>query len=174
MATLGLSAPWDTYVAEVEQMFMYDEEVHVVFDREEMELMLYVDAPYKAVALDVLLPDSKDFGDTHLKITIIPANANVHNVSLSKNDLFENAFSLNPAFSFVKTIHGVFPNDLTYVVFENRVVQYFNDNLGDIYGCCSTLYQNIAKDIFVPMDGVFFCTDKPSDLKGRNWSEQWP
>ena len=39
-------------------------------------------------------------------------------------------------------------NSFTYVVFEKEVVQYWNDNLGDINGLRSTLYQDLAKEIF--------------------------
>ena len=48
---------------------------------------------------------------------------------------------------------------MTYVVFKKEVVQYFNDSLGDIHGVCSTLMQDIAKDIFEDTEGVYFCTD---------------
>ena len=34
--------------------------------------------------------------------------------------------------------------DITYVIFKNCVVQFFNDNLNDAHGLISTLYQNIA------------------------------
>ena len=43
-------------------------------------------------------------------------------------------------------------------VFAKEVVQYWNDSLSDPYGKVSTLYQDIAKDIFEDTDGVMFCT----------------
>ena len=49
-------------------------------------------------------------------------------------------------------------NPLTYVVLKKEVVQFFNDNLNDIHGLETTLYQTIAKDVF-DGTGVFFCTD---------------
>lgn len=45
----------------------------------------------------------------------------------------------------------------------NKVVQYFNDDLGDAHGVCSTLYQEIAKDVFGEHEGIFFCTNLPAD-----------
>ena len=48
---------------------------------------------------------------------------------------------------------------MTYVVFVKEVVQYFNDDLGDANGVCSTLYQDIAKRLFTSTEGVFFCTN---------------
>ena len=66
-------------------------------------------------------------------------------------------------------------NPITYVVFVNEVVQYFNDDLGDVYGQCSTLYQEIAKDVFGETEGVFFCTDveEPVYALGKPLGE-WP
>lgn len=55
---------------------------------------------------------------------------------------------------------GIFSNPITYIVFKNKVVQFWNDDLSDIYGNRSTLYQDIAKEIFGESSGIFFCTDK--------------
>ena len=64
-------------------------------------------------------------------------------------------------FSYVEEVTGIFSNPITYVVFVNEVVQYYNDNLSDIHGLRSTLYQEIAKDIFETRLGVYYCTDLP-------------
>lgn len=60
-----------------------------------------------------------------------------------------------------------------YVVFKNCVVQFFNDNLNDIYGNISTLYQDIAREIFADAEweGVFYCTDVETHVAGmkRDW-----
>ena len=53
----------------------------------------------------------------------------------------------------------MFAYNTIYVVFKNRVVQFFNDNLNDIYGNISTLYQEIASDVFKEISGVNYCTD---------------
>lgn len=45
------------------------------------------------------------------------------------------------------------------MLFKKEVVQYFTDNLGDYNGYRSTLYENIARDIFGDIVGVFFCTN---------------
>ena len=51
-------------------------------------------------------------------------------------------------------------NDFNFVVFVPEVVQFYNDDLGDINGLCSTLYQDLAKDLFGEEAGIYFCTDK--------------
>ena len=48
------------------------------------------------------------------------------------------------------------------MVFEKAVIQFFNDDITDINGVESTLYQNVAKEIFeddVKTGSIFFCTD---------------
>lgn len=158
MARIGQAPPWITYVSELEQMFKYDPEVHVVYNNEEHEVRLYVDTDHKAAALMELLPNEKTFGNVTLQVTIVPANG-IPIPFADNANLFQDAFKGNGAFSFTKTVQGIFSNSLTYVVFRNRVVQYFDDNLGDIYGQKSTLYQEIARNLFGEREGVFYCTD---------------
>lgn len=173
MARIKLSPPWDIYATEVTQMFKYDSEVHVIYDEENYDLKLYVDNDAKACALGILLPEEKTFGNIKLSITIVPANKNCKSVNFTSNeDLFNAAFNDNPALEFIQTIHGVFPTDITYVVFANQVVQYYTDNLFDYYGVTSTLFQYVARDIFNEIDGVSFCTALPP--MQNDISSQWP
>lgn len=155
MARLKLSAPWITYYKEVDAFFKEDPEVNVVYDEEENVITLYVANGDKADALTQLLPVSREFGDVSVQHRIIPSNLR-HGINGS---VLEAAFRNNKAVSYIKNIRGLFSNDLNYVVFKKEVVQYFNDDLGDINGMCSTLYQNIAKNIFIDIEGLFFCTD---------------
>lgn len=166
MARIGMASPWVIYVKELEQLFKYDPEVHVVYDEDKNEVKLYVDSGIlKATAIAGLLPEKKSFGSVELIITVFFANGIVvHEETL--DDLFEDNESLftqfftgNGCLSFVKTIRGIFTNDLTYVVFKNEVVQYFNDDLSDVYGQKSTLFQDIASHLLIDKEGVFYCTD---------------
>lgn len=168
-----MSAPWVIFYREVQALFAEDPTVHVVYNEEENDIKLYVDKGDKAEALSLLLPSSKTFGNVTVNISIIPAN-NGEGLfgDFGKAELFEIAFFGNNAYSFAKTITGIFTNNLTYVVFKKKVVQYFNDDLGDVYGQCSTLYQEIAKEVFDTIEGVYFCTDKddnPFDSTKTNW-----
>lgn len=88
-----------------------------------------------------------------MKIVIIPANNDI-----TRSDLIKTALAGNPIVSYVEHI-DILNNPIDYVVFEKEVVQYFNDNLGDIHGVESTLYENLAREVFEEHDGVFFCTD---------------
>ncbi len=157
MANLKLSPPWDTFYKEVKALFGRDEEVKVVMNEEKYELNLFVDNAEKADAISKLLPVEKTFGNVTLYIRVIPADGGKERIK----DIFAKAFSGNPAFSYIKSIDpstGAF--GATYVVFENRVVQFYNDDLTDVNGNCSTLYQDIAQDV-ITAKGVYYCTDVP-------------
>ena len=154
-----LSAPWVTFYREIEALFVGDLDVTVKYDENKNEIKLYVEDEKKADALTQLLPEEKSFGNVVVKISVIPSNK----MKSKKASLFEEAFSGNKAFSYVRTLGGVFTNDIDYVVFQPKVVQFYDDNLGDINGMKTTLYQDIAKDVFGEREGVCFCTDMVVD-----------
>ena len=173
MAQIKLSAPWEIYYKELSALFAKDDEVHVIYDRELNEVKLYVEAGKKAEALALILPSEKRYGAVQLKVTVVPANG--AKMEGAEGDLYQAAFEGNGALSYIHTVHGILTNDLTYVVFKPEIVQYFTDDLGDINGFCSTLYQDIARDVFEDQEGVFFCTDRirqDGALEGP--ATQWP
>ncbi len=174
---LKISPPWVTYVNQLIALFKEDPEIQIVYDNDEMEVKLFVDNAKKAEALTYLLPYQEEFGNVILDITIIPSNktATCKEELITMADYFVAAFENNPVFSFYYEVNGIFSNTLTYIVFKNEVVQFFNDNLNDIYGNISTLYQEIAKDIFDPdvLIGVLFCTDRKERSVGMPLGE-WP
>ena len=170
MAKINLSSPWVQFYHEVQAMFRDDSYVRVIFDEDNLILKLCVDDLEVAAALDVLMPTEKEFGNVTLKIEVVPANESKITTSVTGCDpaqLFGTAFRHNMNFSFVRTVYGIMTNPITYVVFRNEVVQYFTDSLGDAHGLRSTLAQDIAKEIFNPIDGVYFCTDVPDSETGN-------
>ena len=179
MARLNLVSPWVEYYHKVQAFFRNDPDINVIFDDEELELKIYVANDVdKFEALRTLLPETKEFGAIKLKITLIPSNnENVrayvsprkrgfYSAGSESEALLIKALRGNGAFMFSKTISGIMTSPIVYIVFRNEVVQYYNDDLGDYYGQCSTLYQNLAADIFdpsaTPLIYVHYCTDKPS------------
>lgn len=178
MAKIGLSAPWIIFYRKLEAMFKYDAGVKVIYDEDQNCVTLYVDDGDKADALMKLLPSEKVFGEVKLTIKIVPGNEQHALGALSANT-FDVAFFDNPVLSYVRVVSGVLTNDLIYVVFRKEVVQYWTDDLGDINGVCSTLYQYIAKDIFenTGFENVFYCTDTEEpricDMLGAPLGE-WP
>jgi hypothetical protein len=159
---LKLSPPWMTYCHEFDALFGDDPEVQVVWndDDDQKSISLYVKNAAKADALTRLLPTEKTFGNVVVKIKVIPANKEVEP---SMIELMETAFKGNPAFSYAASVSDLFP--INYVVFANKVVQFYNDQLDDPHGVVSTLYQTIAKDVFENVNGVYFCTDLPVETK---------
>lgn len=168
---LKLAPPWVTFVNEIKALFGKDPQVSVAYDNNEVEVKLYIDNALKAEAIEKILPTSKQFGNVELKITIIPSNPPTSNLDkMPLGCVFDVAFDGNPVYSFSRNVDSVFSNVLTYVVFKNEVVQFFNDNLNDIYGNVSTLYQEIASDVFEVGPSVFFCTDVKRELGAeRQW-----
>lgn len=166
MAIIKLSAPWITFYRKVEAMFKYDPDVNVVFDAENYNLKLFVFGNEKAEAIQKLLPPKKVFGEIEMFINVYPSNGEEKTNSGKSRKyrayqmgVFDTAFADNPAYCYEMNASSELPFDIHYVVFAKRVVQYYNDDIGNVNGVCSTLYQDIAKDIFVTEPNVHFCTD---------------
>ena len=157
MAKLRLSPGWDIYYRKLSALFGRDDEVRIVYDETNNEIKLYVDNANKADALAQLLPIEKTFGNVTLTIDVIQCNTKTRKTR--GETVYHDAFEGNPILSYIKVVEGVFTNNITYVVFNKEVIQYFNDSLADIHGMCSTLAQDIAREVFEDAEGVFFCTD---------------
>jgi len=149
-----MAPPWIQYVNEVKALFGKDPEITIEYNEDDYILSLFVDNQRKADALTELLPPKKDFGNITMKIVVVPAN-----LGKTITDLYRIAFDGNPVCSEVVTISESFTNPVSYVIFQKEVVQYYNDDLSDAHGNKTTLYQEIAKDLFEKTNGIFFCTD---------------
>jgi hypothetical protein len=131
----------------------------------------------KAAALTKILPKEIVFGGVKLHIGV--ECSSWPNIAFPNNKiLFETAFDGNPAFAYaaapVEEGYNWYP--ITYVVFKNCVVQFFADNLNDCHGIISTLYQDIADEIFgnnEDLNGVYFNTDIEVGKLGKPLGE-WP
>lgn len=161
MAKLKLSPPWVLYYKKLNTLFEYDKDVLVIYDEDEMEIKLYCSDNNKSEALSFLLPNTISFGDVELKIVVIPSNEKTNKVKITINNPETAIYVLfNTNNDYVENVE-VIPTPFgkfTYVIFIKEVVQYFEDNLSDFYGVKSTLCEDIAREIFKDIDGVFFCT----------------
>lgn len=164
MAKVELSPPWDGYVHKITALFGEDPEIKMQYDENALELKLLVNNPAKAEAIAKLLPTSKAFGNVILKIFVIPSN----DLYKEKVETYKAAFNGNPIVSRIETITDPAGADFNYIVFEREVVQYYNDDLGDIDGIHSTLYQEIAKDVFEREAGIYFCTERNKYVTSNN------
>ena len=155
MEKLNLSSPWVTYVNEMKALFEKDPQITIVYDNEDCTVKLFVESESKADALQKLLPETKEFGNVTLKIEIVPANADLADPNVA---LFCAAFEGNPVLEEVRSISSVM-GTFNYAVFKKEVVQFYNDQLDDLHGNKSTLYQEIARDVIGQKEGIFYCTD---------------
>lgn len=152
---LKIASPWVIFYRQINALFGDDPEIKVTFDEEENVIKLYVDNTDKAAAIEKLVPLEKTFGNVTVRVAVIPANME----EKSKLELYETAFKGNPAFVNTISLGGGIVPSLNYVVFKKTVVQFHADDLGDPHGNISTLYQEIAKDVFEGETGLYFCTD---------------
>jgi len=156
-----LAPPWITYINELQALFDNDPQIAFNIADNGRSVTIACNNGDKCAALAQLLPAELVYGNVTVSIAIDGPMSN--RAFLSNKELFETAFWKNPvlAYCVAPKQEGYDWIDCTYVVFKNCVVQFFNDNLDDCHGVVSTLYQDIAKDVFVGNDlvGVFFNTD---------------
>lgn len=183
MAKLKLVAPWDEYYNEMNAFFAEDPDVTILYDEEEKNIKVLVNDQHKAEALTDLLVSEKDFGSVKLAIEVVPANDISDEVKrrfkLIRNEEnyyaeYESALVRNRAFAYTYTVDNIMGFNAVFVVFKKKVIQYYNDNLGDLNGMKSTLAEEIARDIFAVHNGIFFCTDTRDENKCRRPDQAEP
>ena len=155
MEKTRMSAPWVEYYNKVKALLGDDPDIVVEYDEDARKIKVFVNGTEKADALAQLLPAEKEFGNIKVTTAVIPANTQTYD----KADLLKYALAGNPNFAYMQSVDGILSNRISYVVFKKKVAQYWNDNLGDINGNVSTLYQELAKEIFGAGDGILYCTD---------------
>ena len=165
-----LAAPWTIFYRQVQVLFKKDPEIKVWYDERETKIKLYIDNADKAEALTKLLPEEKQFGNVNLKIEVVSGTSRYEDTV----SYIEEAFRGNEAVSEIKVVETIFGQTFVYVVFKKEVVQFFNDDLTDLHGICSTLYQDIAKEVFGYVDGVFFCTAIDDNARVGMPLGEWP
>ena len=168
---LKISPPWVTYVNKVTALFDGDPEIAINFNNHDRSLVIATNNGDKGAALLKVLPSEVTFGNVTLTVGV---DGPISNRGFVTNEELMNVlFDRNPAFAFCRAVEGIITS-FTYVVFKNTVVQFFNDNLNDIYGNISTLYQDIAAELFAEADlnGVVYCTDVEHKV-GKPLGE-WP
>ena len=154
MDKVNLSAPWYTFVHELTALFGEDPDIKIIFDSDAYEVKLFVENQRKADALMQLLPEEKDFGNVKLKVMVVPADNQEDPIVTAMSAAFEG----NPVLNDIRTISSVI-GTFNYAVFRKEVVQFYNDQLDDLHGNKSMLFQEIARDVLGDHVGIFYCTD---------------
>ena len=152
----SLCPPWVEYFNKLKCMFGDDPDIHME-QQFNGNIMLIVNDMVKMEALSKLLPGEKAFGNKVCKIMVTRVNEETSPLALLRR-----ALAGNP--HFVRTVRpdGMLDRPFNFIVFEKGVAQYYNDNLGDVKGCRSLLYSDLASEIFgdaVTDPTIRFCTD---------------
>lgn len=172
---LKLSPPWITYINKLEALFDGDPQIAFNVDMSVPSVTLSGYNGDKNAAIQRLLPSEKVFGGVTLKIAV---DGPISNIAFpTPKALFDTAFEGNPAYAYsiCPVEEGYWFFSFTYVVFKNCVVQFFNDNLNDCHGLISTLYQDIAAEVFeeAGLTNVYYNTDVEVGKLGKPLGE-WP
>lgn len=162
---LRIQSPWVLFYKEVYALFARDPQIKVLFNNDGPELKIQVKGnDEKAACLGRFFPKEKAFGNVILNCSVVGDNGEpVPDVDLPDKIAIQKVFEGNEALSFVKDVPTPFGYSILYVVFVKEVVQYYSDNMFDLYGATSTIYENLARDIFEQpfqnADYCSFCTD---------------
>ena len=171
---MKLSPPWITYYHKVQALFEKDDSVIVDFDEDKCYLNIVIKEDVeKGEAIRMLLPFEKNFGNNIMKINVMTTK---DEKSIPTTALFANAFKGNPIVEDIINTSDIFRDNQTYIMFQNKVVQFFNDNINDYNGMCSILYQDIAKDVFKDFVDAHYCTstniNKDKEIKSADFVEK--
>lgn len=151
MEKVKLSPPWEEYSRKIMALFDKDDEIHI--EKKDMELIIRVDNTDKYEALMHLLPETIEFGNVILTVKIIPANIG----EKKTKDYIRTLFKGNNSVTNIQEVN-VGTNPMMFVEFQKEVIQYYNDNLGDLHGNRTTVMEQIAREVFDDVDGIYFCT----------------
>jgi hypothetical protein len=176
-ARLKILPPWTIVIRKFEALFDGDPQIafNTDFSGSHPTVVLACNNGDKVNALCQILPDEIKFGNVTLKVMVDGTPSN--RVFTSKVELFNTAFSGNPAFAYAvcPAEEGYQWIGTTYVVFNNCVVQFAADNLNDCHGIISTLYETIAEELLTgpATEGVFYNTNVERANLGKPLGE-WP
>ena len=169
--TLQISPPWIVFQKKVRALFENDPDIRIdtVEASAGPEATLYVAKPEKAAALARLLPECKQFGGVCCRITVVPPNGGFAMPKAPEGaaGLAAAAFGGNAAVVAVRQVSKGLFADLAYVAFRREVVQFPADNLCDINGNWSGLYEEIAREACERAEGMFFCTAAGKDAEAN-------
>ena len=155
-----LSAPWETIQHEVNHLLGPDPEVHVteVVEGEGGNYSFDVCSKNgkKIAALEKVIKNVFKLGNITLTVNFVHER---DEEDVTAQD-FIDAFEGNSNFVTVEeTSKGLF-QDLVYVIFAKEVLQFFNDQLDDIYGNRNIIVADAANDVCnKSKEGqMYFCT----------------
>ena len=158
----SLQSPWVTLYNKICAMFERDSDISIepIFQNADgiYEIRLSSDHTVKLKAIEKILKNEFEFGNVKVVVKFIYTAT--EDDTITTHD-YEVAFSGNDIFSSIQTIENPWQINASYVIFSKEVIQFYNDDLTDIYGNYNGLAEDIARDIFKDSSlPIYFCTSE--------------
>lgn len=155
----GIQAPWVTTYKKICALFENDMDLHISDINEATPgictIVISSQNNAKLESIKKILKNHFEFGNVTMDIEFIPEN---DDDKITDSD-FRNAFNCNENLAEVRNIELPDGSVKTYVVFEKEVVQFYNDDLTDLYGNYNGLMEDIARELFNDVDpSISYCT----------------
>ena len=153
--TLKLSPPWHTFFNFVKHTIGKDKQVKVLEMKEVSEtdfiIQIEVKDKDKALALATILEPHKEFGNINVYVEVLcfgkavkPSEKKQNVCTLVK--FYEKAFETNKYFVHAEVV-DFFGSMILFPVFKKEIIQFFNDNLADLY----QNFNGVVADVFKEM-----------------------
>ena len=157
MKPLKKSPPWVTYINEIKQLFKRDPDVSIAekYSEDHADVRIGVTNRQKYAAFVQLLPSFKAFGDYRVNVDVFIME---NREEKDTRALLKRMFDGNDVVGTIATL-PIPGGEATYVSFQPDIAQFSDDNISDIYGNTTMLYEDIAREILNVPAGVFFCTE---------------
>ena len=157
----NLQAPWITLYNKIVAMFEQDPDIKIepIYQSDDGVYIINIASTHtiKLTAIEKILKNKFELGNITVNIKFKYENENDDMITLHD---FEVAFAGNNIFSRAKSIEDPWEFNASYVIFSKDVVQFYNDDLTDIYGNFNGLAEDIARDIFKETElPIYYCTD---------------
>jgi len=156
---LGLQSPWVTLYNKIYFMFSNDEDLDIsnlIESDGNYSMTIASNNTTKLKAIEKILKHEFSLGNITFKINFVYGENESDNITISD---IKNAFNGNTVISTIKTAMTPAQDELTFVLFNREVVQFYNDDISDFYGNYNGLAEDIAREIFNNQFDINYCTD---------------
>ena len=171
---LRLSPPWYTFFNYIKHSIGADRYVDVL-DMKELSNTRYliqvdVKVKKKAAALAAILVTHRQFGNINVCVEVMHNGQVVKPVEQTHNvcsliSVLEAALETNDYFEFAK-FEKIFSAAVIFPVFKKAVIQFFNDDLSDLYNNFNGVAANVFEEVIKsPIDDVFIYPSTAKAIK---------
>lgn len=154
---LKIQSPWQTYFNKIKAIFGDDPDIEIPQPKDAKDGQFIIDidcsSTVKALALDKLLKHSITMGNITVKVMV----NDVSEITPVDLDTITAAFERNPHFKDATSVETPAGAEVDFCIMNKEVIQFFNDDLTDIYGNFNGLAEDILREITVDSN-INFCT----------------